>query len=303
MISFQKTLKNRISCAGIGLHSGQKVHLTLLPAPADSGIRFRRCDVAGRGAEIAAAIENVSEGLLCTTLASPGGAKIATVEHLLAAAAGCEIDNMIVEVDAAEIPIMDGSAAPFVFLMECAGIAEQDAPRRAIEILKPVEVRDGDKSARLEPSDGFSLSFQIDYDNAIVASQSLTIDFDASAFKNQISRARTYGFFHEVEHMRAMGLALGGSLDNAVVVSGDRVMNEDGLRFDDEFVRHKLLDAIGDLYLAGAPVIGHFTGVRSGHAVNHALVQKLLDDSEAWRLTDWHDTTIDGAAIPHAAYA
>jgi UDP-3-O-[3-hydroxymyristoyl] N-acetylglucosamine deacetylase len=263
--------------------------MTLHPAAPGSGVVFRRTDLAGGGATIPAVIANVSDSVLCTTLSSADGVTIGTVEHLLAALAGCAIDNVVVEVDGPEVPIMDGSAAPFVFLIECAGVIEQAAPRRAIRILDRVEVREGEKSASLSPGEGFAVSFEIDYASPVVARQVCYFAFVNGTFKSEISRARTFGFVHEVEQLRALGLARGGSLDNAVVVSGDAVMNEGGLRFDDEFVRHKVLDSIGDLYLLGAPVIGHFHGVRSGHALNQRLLRALLDDGSAWCYTTQPD--------------
>jgi UDP-3-O-[3-hydroxymyristoyl] N-acetylglucosamine deacetylase len=278
----QRTLKTAIGCSGVGLHSGNKVTMTLRPAAPDTGVVFRRVDIAGGGAEISAHFSQVADTRLCTCLANEAGVKIGTVEHLLAALAGCRIDNAIVEINAAEVPIMDGSSAPFVFLVECAGVVEQDAPRRAIKILKHVEVRDGDRVASLIPSRGFSVHFEIDFPSAVVNRQELAVAFGEGDFKNDISRARTFGFEHEVAAMRAAGLARGGSLDNAVVISGDRVLNEDGLRYDDEFVRHKVLDAVGDLYLAGAPILGHFHGVRSGHALNNRLLRTLFADQSAW---------------------
>ena len=259
--------------------------MTLRPAAPDSGIVFRRTDVGGGGAEIAASWRNVAESSLCTTLSNGEGLTIGTVEHLMAALAGAEIDNVVVELDGPEVPIMDGSAAPFVFLIECAGIVEQDAPRQAIRILKTVAVGDGGKSACLMPDAGFSMSFEIDFASRAVSQQDLSIVFDSETFKTEISRARTFGFLHEVDRMRAAGLARGGSLDNAVVVSGDTILNEGGLRYADEFVRHKLLDSLGDLYLAGAPMIGHFRGLRSGHLLNRRLLEALFAAPDAWCMT------------------
>ncbi len=281
----QRTIRNPINCRGVGLHSGVKVSITLHPAPPNSGILFRRTDRLGGGVEIAAAWKNVVDSPLCTTLGSGEGPTIGTVEHLMAALAGAEIDNVVVNVDGPEVPIMDGSAAPFVFLIECAGIVEQDAPRRAIRVLKTVTVGDVDKSASLTPDDGFSMSFEIDFASRAVSQQDLSIDFDSETFKTEISRARTFGFLHEVDRMRAAGLARGGSLDNAVVISGDTVLNEGGLRYADEFVRHKLLDSLGDLYLAGAPLIGHFRGLRSGHQLNRQLLEALFANRDAWCFT------------------
>lgn len=282
----QKTLKSAISCTGIGLHSGEKVCMTLLPADVDAGITFRRTDVAGEGAEIKAAFDQVCDTRLCTTVGSEDGKLIGTVEHLMAALAGAGIDNVTIEVGGAEVPIMDGSAAPFLFLIDCAGVTEQAATRKAIRVLQTVSVSDGDCSATLEPAPGFAIDFAIDFASPAVASQELFIGLGEGVFKNELARARTFGFMHEVEALWAAGLAKGGSLDNAVVVSGDKVMNEDGLRFDDEFVRHKILDAVGDLYLAGNPILGHYSGVRCGHALNNQLLRALFSDPANYELVD-----------------
>lgn len=284
--ALQQTLKSQVSCCGTGLHSGDKVSMTLLPAPSHTGIVFRRTDADGHGLEIAAHVDNVVDDRMCTTLGDGDGASIATVEHLMAALSGCGIDNLYVEVDGAELPIMDGSAAPFVFLIECAGVVAQDAPRRAIEILKPIKIEDKDSQVELLPGDGFSLGFEIDFQSAAIGRQDMTVELVTGTFKSELSRARTFGFIEEVAQLRAMGLALGGSLDNAVVVSGDEVLNEGGLRYRNEFVRHKILDSIGDLYLAGAPIIGRFKGLRSGHALNHAILRSLLADQSCWRYTN-----------------
>ena len=281
----QRTIKSAIHCRGIGLHSGMKTSLTLLPAPPDSGIVFRRTDAAAAGVEIVARWCNVVDSALCTTLSNGEGVLVATIEHLMAAFAGAELDNVVVELDGPEVPIMDGSAAPFVFLIECAGLKEQDAPRRAVKILKPVTVGDTGKSVSLLPDHGFSMSFEIDFESRAVSRQDLHLVIDSETFKTEVSRARTFGFLHDVDRMRAAGLALGGSLDNAVVVSGDTILNEGGLRYADEFVRHKLLDALGDCYLAGFPLIGHFRGKRSGHALNRQALEALFADAEAWCYT------------------
>ena len=282
----QKTLKSAISCTGIGLHSGEKISMTLHPADVNTGIVFRRTDVAGGGAEIPAAYDNVCDSRLCTTIGSETGKTIATIEHLMAALAGAGIDNALIEVGGAEVPVMDGSAAPFLFLIDCAGVAEQDAPRKAIRVLKTVSIIDGDKSASLDPADGFSIDFRIDFDNPVIGCQDMAIDMTDGVFKNEISRARTFGFLHEAEALWAAGLAKGASLDNAVVVSGDKVMNEDGLRFEDECVRHKILDAIGDLYLAGGALLGHYTGTRSSHALNNQLLRVLFSDPSNYEIVD-----------------
>ena len=281
----QRTLTRPASCVGVALHSGQKISLTLKPAPAGSGIRFRRTDVAGSTA-IAARWDNVVDTKLCTTLGhgEDRSSRVATVEHLMAAFAGCHVDNAIVEVDGPELPVMDGSAHPFVFLIECAGIAEQDVARPVLEILKPVRVSSHNSHAELIPSDIFSVSFEINFDHAAVARQEISVNLVNGTFKNEIARARTFGFVQEVEQMRAAGLALGGSLDNAVVVDGENVLNEDGLRYDNEFVRHKVLDAVGDLYLAGAPIKGHYKGICAGHALNNKLLHTLFAHKDAWRL-------------------
>ena len=278
----QRTLKNVIRATGVGLHGGEKVFLTLRPAPVDAGIVFRRIDL-DPVVEIPARAALVSETTLCTGL-SCEGAKVQTVEHLMSALAGLGIDNAYVELTAAEIPIMDGSAGPFVFLLQSAGIVEQDAPKRFIRIRKPVEVREGDKFARFEPHDGFRIGFTVKFDHpAIPDSLSRAeIDFSTQAYVKEVSRARTFGFMRDLEYMRDRNLALGGSMDNAIVLDDFRVLNEDGLRYADEFVRHKILDAVGDLYLAGHPIIGAYEGYKSGHALNNKLVRALLADAQAW---------------------
>jgi UDP-3-O-[3-hydroxymyristoyl] N-acetylglucosamine deacetylase len=280
----QKTLKAAIHCRGVALHSGGRVGMTLHPAAPNTGIVFRRTDLAG--AELRADWRNSVEQPLCTKLEDGKDFSVATIEHLMAALAGLEIDNVLIEIDGPEVPVMDGSAAPFVFLIECAGTLEQEAPRRAIKVLKPVNVGEDGKSASLAPDDGFSMSFAIDFASGAINRQDITIALDPESFKVDISRARTFGFLHEVDQMRAAGLARGGSLENAVVIQGDRVLNREGLRYVDEFVRHKVLDALGDLYLAGAPIIGHFRGVRSGHALNRRLLEGLFADPSAWCFID-----------------
>lgn len=278
----QRTLKAPIDCSGVALHSGNKVHMTLHPADADSGIVFRRTDVAGMGAEIPALWDRVVDTRLCSVIGNDGGVTVSTVEHVMAALAGCGIDNALIEINSPEVPIMDGSSEPFVFLIECAGVQEQDAPRRVIRVLKPVSVSDGDCVATLMPADRFTVDMEINFDSAAVERQSLRLGVVNGAFCKELARARTFGFLHEVEAMRAAGLAKGGSLDNAIVISGDEILNEDGLRFDDEFVRHKALDAVGDMYLAGGQVMGAFSGVKSGHALNNKLLHALFADSSAW---------------------
>ncbi len=275
----QRTLKTVIGCRGVGLHSGRKVAMTLSPAAPGTGIVFRRTDAR---IEIQASWANTVESALCTVLSNGEGIQIGTVEHLMAALAGTEIDNAVVELDGPEVPIMDGSAAPFVFLIECAGAVEQDAARRAIKVLKPVSVVADGATATLSPDRGFSMSFEIDFDNPLIRRQDIRVAFDAGTFKAELSRARTFGLLDDVDRLRAAGYARGGSLDNAVVVSGDQVLNSGGLRYGDEFVRHKLLDAFGDLYLAGGPIIGHFRGVHSGHAHTRRLLSALFADDHAW---------------------
>jgi len=278
----QRTLKNIIRATGVGLHSGKKVYLTLLPAPPDTGIVFRRVDL-DPVVEIPARAENVGDTQLCTTLCR-GEVRIATVEHLLSAFAGLGIDNAYVEVSASEVPIMDGSAGPFVFLLQSAGIVSQNGPKRFIRIRQPLRVEAGDKWASFEPFDGFKVSFEIEFDHPYFddLSKSATIDFSTTSFVKEVSRARTFGFMRDVERLREINLALGGSLNNAVVVDDYRILNEDGLRYDDEFVKHKILDAIGDLYLLGHSLIGAFTGHKSGHALNNRLLRALLADESAW---------------------
>jgi UDP-3-O-[3-hydroxymyristoyl] N-acetylglucosamine deacetylase len=256
--------------------------MTLCPAAPDSGILFRRIDA---GVEIRAHWTNAIDSPLCTVLSNGEGAKVGTVEHLMAALAGAEIDNVIVELDGPEVPVMDGSAAPFLFLIECAGVVEQDAARRAIRVLKPVRISEADATAELSPDHGFSMSFEIDFDNPLIRRQEISLTFASETFKTELSRARTFGLLDDVKRLRAAGLARGGSLDNAIVVARDQVLNMGGLRYGDEFVRHKLLDAFGDLYLAGGPLIGYFRGVRSGHAHTRRLLAALFADDEAWRYT------------------
>lgn len=296
----QKTLTSAISCTGIGLHSGNKVSMTLKPAPIDAGIVFRRTDVSGEGVEIPASFENVVDTRMCTTIGADGKT-VSTVEHLMAALAGAGIDNAIIEVGGAEVPVMDGSAAPFLFLIECAGVTTQDAPRKALRILKSVEIIEDDKAARLEPADGFSLDFEIDFSNPVIGHQTMTVGLTNGTFKDEIARARTFGFLQEAEALWAAGLAKGASLDNAVVVSGDKVMNDDGLRFDDECVRHKILDAVGDLYMAGTPIIGRYAGVRSSHALNNQLLRVLLADPANYEIVDMTAADLHAAAVKDRA--
>lgn len=285
----QRTLRNEIKATGVGLHSGQKVYMTLKPAPVDSGIVFRRVDL-DPVVEIQAKAENVGETTLSTTLVE-GGVKVSTVEHLLSAMAGLGIDNAVVELSAAEVPIMDGSAGPFVFLLQSAGILEQEAAKKFIRIKKEVTVRDGDKTASLVPFDGFKVSFKIDFDHPVFRDRKVdaAIDFSSTSFVKEVSRARTFGFMHEFEYLRSQGLVKGGSFDNAVVVDEYRILNEDGLRYEDEFVKHKVLDAIGDLYLLGHSLIGEFKAFKSGHALNNASLRQLIAEPDAWEFVTFED--------------
>lgn len=293
----QRTLKNLISATGVGLHTGEKVYLTLRPAAPNTGIVFRRVDLADP-VEIRACPRCVGDTSLSTTL-TKGDVRISTVEHLLSAFAGLGIDNAYVDVSAPEVPIMDGSASPFVFLILSAGISEQNAAKKFIRIKETVQVEDGDKWARFEPHEGFKISFTIDFDHPAFRScnQKAVLDFSSTSFVKEVSRARTFGFMRDVEALRQRNLALGGSIDNAVVVDDYRIINADGLRYDDEFVKHKMLDAIGDLYLLGHSLIGAFSGHKSGHALNNQLLRALLDNAEAWEYVTFTDE--QPAPIPY----
>jgi UDP-3-O-[3-hydroxymyristoyl] N-acetylglucosamine deacetylase len=285
----QRTLKNVIRATGVGLHTGEKVYLTLRPALPDTGIVFRRVDL-DTPVDIPAKAENVGDTRLSTTLVK-NGVRISTVEHLLSAFAGLGIDNAYVDVSAPEVPIMDGSAGPFVFLIQSAGVEEQNIAKRFIRIKRPVEVKEGDKLARFEPFNGFKVSFGIDFDHPAMGhdSRRSVIDFSSTSFVKEVSRARTFGFLRDIEMLRDNGLALGGSMDNAIVVDDFRVLNEDGLRYDDEFVKHKILDAIGDLYLLGHSLIGAFSGYKSGHELNNRLLKALIAQPEAWEEVTFDD--------------
>ncbi|WP_273148989.1 UDP-3-O-acyl-N-acetylglucosamine deacetylase [Methylophaga thiooxydans] len=285
----QRTLKNVIRATGVGLHSGEMVYLTLRPAAPNTGIIFRRVDLDPI-VEIQAKAENVGETALSTTLVEHGQ-RVSTVEHLLSAFAGLGIDNAYIDLNAAEVPIMDGSAGPFVFLVQSAGIEEQNVAKQFIRIKKPVVLEDGDKWAKFEPFDGFKVSFTIDFEHPAFTGrpQQVDVDFSSTSFVREVSRARTFGFMKDIEKLRENNLALGGSMDNAIVVDDYRVLNEDGLRYEDEFVRHKVLDAIGDLYLLGHSLIGAFNGHKSGHEVNNKLLRKLLAQEDAWELVSFED--------------
>ena len=288
----QCTLKNVIRASGVGLHSGRKVYLSLRPAPANTGIIFRRVDLDDV-VEIKACPENVGDTTLSTTL-SRGDVCVSTVEHLLSAMAGLGIDNAYVDVSAPEVPIMDGSAGPFVFLIQSAGIEQQNAPKQFMRIRKPVAVEDGNKWARFEPFEGFKVSFSIEFDHPAFhqSVSQATVDFSTTSFVKEVSRARTFGFMRDLERLRENNLALGGTLDNAIIVDDYRVLNEDGLRYEDEFVKHKVLDAIGDLYLLGHSLIGSFNGHKSGHSLNNRLLKALVMDESAWEIATF-DAQVD----------
>lgn len=292
----QRTLKNVIRATGVGLHSGEKVFLTLRPAPVDTGIVFRRTDLEP-AIEMPAQAALVSETTLCTGL-SFDGAKVQTVEHLMSALAGLGVDNVYVELTAPEVPIMDGSAGPFVFLLESGGIVEQNAAKRFIRILEPVEVRDGDKIARFTPFEGFKLDFTVKFNHPAIPEtlSRATLDFSTRNYIREVSRARTFGFMRDLEYMRERNLGLGGSMDNAIVLDEFRVLNEDGLRYVDEFVRHKILDAVGDLYLAGHAIIGAYEGYKSGHALNNVLVRALLANPQAWEKVSFPESPSESPA-------
>jgi len=298
----QRTLKNVIRATGVGLHSGKKVYMTLRPAPVDTGIVFVRTDLEPE-VQIPAQADNVTDTTLCTAL-SAGGAKVATVEHLMSAFAGLGIDNAYVDLSAPEVPIMDGSAGPFVFLIQSAGISEQNAPKKFIRIKRDITVRDGDKEATFRPHQGFKVAFAIDFDHPAFEEQSQTamVDFSTTSFVKEVSRARTFGFMRDLEYLRSNNLALGGSLDNAIVVDDYRIVNEGGLRYDDEFVKHKVLDAIGDLYQLGHSLIGEFRGVKSGHALNNQLCRALLAQPEAFEIVTFEGEA-EAAPISYAAPA
>lgn len=288
----QRTLKDEISCVGIGLHTGIKVSMKLKPAAPDTGIVFHRVDIAGKGAVIPAKWDNVVDATLCSSIGNDEGVKIMTIEHLMAAFHSMGIDNAEVEINGSEVPAMDGSAAQFVFLIECAGIAKQNAPRKAIKVLKEISITDGDCIVSITPAEkGLSIDFDINFNADAIGYQSYYVELDKESFKSNISRARTFGFLKDVEKLRAAGLARGGSLENAVVIDENTILNKDGLRYKDEFVRHKILDAVGDLYLAGHSIIGNYCGSRSGHAHTSQLLNKMFNDKSSWKLVNLDDYT------------
>jgi UDP-3-O-[3-hydroxymyristoyl] N-acetylglucosamine deacetylase len=293
----QRTLKNCIRATGVGLHTGEKVYMTLRPAAPNTGIIFRRVDLEPP-VDVRAFAENVGDTMLGTTIMN-GETRVSTVEHLLSACAGLGIDNAYVDLSAPEVPIMDGSAGPFVFLLQSAGIEQQNAHKRFIRVKSPVEVRDGDKWARFEPFDGFKVSFRIDFDHPVFKkhTQTATVDFSTTSFVKEVSRARTFGFMRDIEMLRQKHLTLGASLDNAIALDDYRILNEDGLRYEDEFVKHKILDSIGDLYLLGHSLIGAFSAYKSGHGLNNALLRQLLKQRETWE-----EVTFDDEATAPISY-
>lgn len=302
----QRTLKRIITATGVGLHTGKKVTLTLRPAPANTGVIYRRTDL-NPPVDFPADAKSVRDTMLCTCLVNEDNVRISTVEHLNAALAGLGIDNIVIEVNAPEIPIMDGSAAPFVFLLLDGGIEELNCAKKFLRIKETVRVEDGDKWAEMRPYNGFSLDFTIDFQHPAIDSstQLYSLDFSAESFVNQISRARTFGFMRDIEYLQSQGLCLGGSFDCAIVVDDYKVLNEDGLRFEDEFVRHKMLDAIGDLFMCGHNIIGAFTAFKSGHALNNKLLQAVLAKESAWDLVTFEDEAELPVAFkaPSAVYA
>ncbi|MGB7991658.1 MAG: UDP-3-O-acyl-N-acetylglucosamine deacetylase [Candidatus Methylophosphatis roskildensis] len=293
----QRTLKSLIRATGVGLHSGVKVNLVLRPAAPDTGVVFRRVDFEPP-VDLLTDPQAVVDTRLCSGLAN-GEVKVATIEHLMSALAGLGIDNVFVDVDAAEIPILDGSAGPFVFLLQSAGIEEQNAPKRFIRVKKRVEVKDGDKWARLDPYDGFKLTFTIEFNHPAIdrTVSTVSVDFAEQSYVKDVARARTFGFMQDVEYMRSNGLALGGSLENAIVMDEYRVLNTDGLRFADEFAKHKVLDAIGDLYIVGHPLLAAFAAHKSGHALNNELLCALMADASAWEIATYEQAADTPAGI------
>jgi UDP-3-O-[3-hydroxymyristoyl] N-acetylglucosamine deacetylase len=297
----QRTLKSSISASGVGLHTGKKVRISLRPAAPDTGIVFRRIDLP-EAVDLPAKAEMVGETRLSSCLVK-GETRVYTVEHLMSALGGLGVDNAYVDIDGPEVPIMDGSAAPFVLLVQQAGLIEQPVPKKFVRILRLVEVKDGDKWARFEPYEGYRLAFSIDFNHPVIdrSSQSVTLDFAQTSYLKEISRARTFGFMQDVENLRENGLALGGGLDNAVVLDEYRVLNAEGLRFADEFIRHKLLDAVGDLYLLGRPLLGAFSAHKSGHALNNRLLRALLADASAYETAVFERADEAPAAVARLA--
>ncbi len=293
----QRTIKTIVRATGVGLHTGARVNLTLRPAAPNTGIVFCRTDLP-EAKDFRVVPDLVTDTRLCSALES-NGAKVATVEHLMSALAGLGIDNIHIDLDGPEVPILDGSAAPFVYLLQSAGILAQNAAKRFIRVKRAVRVEDGDKWAEFAPHEGFTLAFRIEFDHPVFrqSSKEIRIDFAKQSYVHEVSRARTFGFMNEVEYLRSHGLALGGTLDNAIVMDEFRVLNNDGLRYADEFVKHKVLDAVGDLYLTGHPILGAFTAFKSGHGLNNTLLRRLVQDTEAW---EWVVFKTDDASTPDA---
>lgn len=292
----QKTLKSSIGCMGVGLHTGARVAMKLHPAPPGSGIVFRRVDLVGGGAVIPAHWTRVVDSRMCTVIADSGGVSVATVEHLMSAFYGLNVDNAVVEINGPEVPAMDGSAHPFIFLMECAGLVEQDAPRKALRILRPTTYVNGNKKVALGPSSGgLIVDFEIDFKAAAIGRQACSFQVETELFRSEVCRARTFGLLSEVTALREAGLARGGSLENAIVVDGERILNDDGLRCANEFVFHKALDAVGDMYLSGYPIIGHFFGSRSSHADTSRLMRDVLSDRSRWDIVDMEQDDLTAA--------
>jgi len=300
----QRTIKSPVTTTGIGLHKGEKVTLTLRPAPENTGIIFRRTDLTPV-AEFPSSPELVGDTQMCTCLINEQGQHLSTTEHLMAAVASLAIDNLIVEVNAAEIPIMDGSSLPFIYLMQQAEIVDQQSLRRYIKVTKPVRVEIGDKWAELRPYDGFKIDFEIEFDHPIISKskQRISLDVTADSFLKQISRARTFGFMRDIEYLRNNNLALGGSMDNAIVLDEYRVLNPDGLRYDDEFVKHKILDAVGDLYMAGTPLLAEFAAFKSGHDLNNKVLVELMKHQDCWEYVTFGDQVPDWAGETAPAMA
>lgn len=294
---FQRSLKAPVTCTGHGLHSGAPVTMSLLPAPAGHGIVFQRTDLSGEAGRIEARWDKVVNTSYCTMIGNALGARISTVEHLMAALAGAGVDNVLVELDGPEVPVMDGSSAPFVFLIECAGTVEQDETRRALKIRRRVTVEEDGKLSELVPARDFQINFEIDFEG-LIGRQEYQFRFASGAFKAELARARTFTFEHEIDHLRSAGLAQGGSLDNAVVISGNRILNDTGLRYGDEFVRHKVLDCLGDLYLVGGPIIGHYNGERAGHGMTNKLLRALFADPANY---EWVEASSADIARPMLA--
>lgn len=284
MTIFQKTISHQVSCNGIGLHCGKEVKMTLYPANDNDGIIFRRTDIKDKNNLIKANYQNVTQTSLGTVVSNEDGVNVSTIEHLMSAIWCLEIDNLIVEIDAAEIPIVDGSSEPHIFLLECAGIKILKSPRQTIEILKEITFHDGEKFLTVKPAKHFSIDLQVDFNHKQITRNNYTFDETKHSFKSDISRARTFCFKHEIDQMHQMGLAKGGSLDNAIVVDDEGILNEEPLRYSDEFVKHKILDFIGDIYLAGHRIFGEFKAFKTGHGVNNKFLRKLFDDKDAWRL-------------------